>query len=131
MLAIAPPSRSLHRPARCRARSDCRHRLPDPTGQAGQAGIFLLLVAVALTAAVLVGLVGLGASGVDRTRAQTAADAAALASVGSGRAAAVSLAAEHGAVVVSWRRGPGHREVTVTVRIDDVVATARARLGDD
>lgn len=88
----------------------------------------MLVVAVAavLLVAMVVALAALGRTAVDRTRAQTAADAAALASLDGGRGAAASLAARHGASVVSWSRGPDPFEVTVTVRLGDTTATARA-----
>ena len=54
---------------------------------------------------------------IDRTRAQTAADAAALGSVVGGRDAAEALADRHGATLVSFRRGPGPGRVTVVVRV--------------
>ncbi len=92
----------------------------------GQAALLVVVVATVLFAAVLSGLAVVGRTAADRARAQTAADAAALASLDGGRAAAVDLAARNGAVVVSWRRGPGEHEVTVTVSIDGVTASARA-----
>ena len=64
---------------------------------------------------------------VDAARARTAADAAALASVEGGRPAAARLAGQHGATVVTWRRQG--TSVTVTVRVGDAVATARAAGG--
>ena len=65
-----------------------------------------------------------GRTTLNPTRAQTAPDAAALAALDGGPAAAADLAARHGAVVVSWTRRD--REVTVTVRLGEVTATARA-----
>jgi len=85
---------------------------------------------VVVTAVVLVVLMAaiasMGRTSVDRVRAQTAADAAALASLDGGRVAAQRLVAVHGASIVSWKRGPGAFEVTVVVRLGDVTATARA-----
>jgi len=66
----------------------------------------------------------MGRTTIDRTRAQTAADAAALASLEGGAGAAADLAGRHGAVVIGWSRSGS--EVTVTVRLGDVSATARA-----
>lgn len=110
-------------------------RVPD-RGQA----IPVLLVVVALTTACAVGVARVGARAVDGARAQTAADAAALAGVSHGRAAAVALAAHNGARVVGWRpEGPATGgsaaddvvadTVTVTVALladPSVTATARA-----
>lgn len=86
----------------------------------------VVVVAAVLLVAVTAGLVRLGETGVARTRAQSAADAAALASLDGGRPAAEALASANGASVVSWRRGPGRHEVTVVVEFDGVSATARA-----
>jgi hypothetical protein len=88
----------------------------------------VVAVAAALVVVVIVGLADLGRTSADRTRAQTAADAAALASVDGDRADAVALAAEHGATVVDWTVGPGPDEVTVTVRLNGLQATARASI---
>ena len=66
----------------------------------------------------------MGRVAIDRTRAQTAADAAALAALDGGRAAAIDLAQRHGATVTAWSRTGD--EVTVVVRIGDTTATARA-----
>ncbi|MEM1332093.1 MAG: hypothetical protein AAGG08_01430 [Actinomycetota bacterium] len=87
----------------------------------------MLVVAVAvILAAMVAGLGGLAADTTAKGRAQSAADAAALASLTGGQPAAVRLADANGAVVVSWRRGPGADEVTVVVHVDGVRATARA-----
>ena len=88
----------------------------------------MLVVAIAavLLVVLVVALGSVGRTAVDRTRAQTAADAAALASLETGRPAAESIARRHGASVVTWSRGPGPHEVTVTVRLGDTTATARA-----
>ncbi len=95
-------------------------------GDEGQAAVLLVTVAAALLVAVLLGLGAMGRTALDHTRAQTAADAAALASLDGGHSSAVSLARRHGAAVVTWFRGPGPSEVTVTVRLGDTTATARA-----
>lgn len=86
----------------------------------------MVTVSAALLVAIVLALGVMGRTAVDRTRAQTAADAAALASLDGGRPAAVSLAQRHSASVVTWFRGPGPSEVTVTVRLGDTTATARA-----
>lgn len=86
----------------------------------------VLAVSAALLVVFMTALATMGRTSVERTRAQTAADAAALGSLDGGRGAAASLASEHGATVVSWSEGPGPHDVTVTVRLGDVTATARA-----
>jgi len=100
--------------------------MDDKRTDAGQSAIVVLVVAVALGAALLLALVDFGGVAQDRARAQTAADAAALASLEGGRGAAVALAGRHGATVISWVTGPGEYEVTVVVRFGDSTATARA-----
>jgi hypothetical protein len=82
--------------------------------------LVVLGVAVASMTALIPHLVAIG----DRQRAQNAADAAALAGVVGGRDASVRLAASNGGVVVAWYRSGA--EVTVTVRVDDQIAEARA-----
>ena len=98
----------------------------DKQADSGQSAVLVLIVAVALGAALLAALVDFGGIIQDRARAQTAADAAALASLAGGRGAAVDYAQLHGGVVVSWVPGPGAHEVTVVVRVGDSRATARA-----
>ena len=93
---------------------------------AGQSSVLVLVVALALGVALIAALADFGAVAQDRTRAQTAADAAALASLDGGATAAHDFAARHGATVVSWSRGPGDHEVTVRVRFGDSTAIARA-----
>ncbi len=102
---------------RCRMR--CRN-------DRGQSAVLVLVVTAALGVALLAALVNFGGITQDRARAQTAADAAALASLDAGRAVAVDYAQHHGGVVVSWVSGPGEHEVTVVVRVGDSVSTARA-----
>jgi hypothetical protein len=92
----------------------------------GQAVVLLLVLATAMFVTVSAALVALGGSVVDRTRAQTAADAAALSSLDGGLEAAQRLAGRHGGTVVRWHRGPGVETVTVTVRVGDSLATATA-----
>ncbi len=100
-----------------------RHRV---AGDRGQAAILLVVVVATLAVVVAAALAELGGHALDRSRAQHAADAAALASLDGGAAAAGELARRNGAVLVSWRRGPGPDEVTVVVRVGDSTATARA-----
>lgn len=92
----------------------------------GQAAVLVVTVATVLLVAIILALGDMGRTAVDRSRAQTAADAAALASLDGGHASAESLAQRHGASVVTWSQGPGPSEVTVTVRLGDTTATARA-----
>lgn len=99
---------------------------PSVRRDRGQAAVLLVLVVTTVLIVFLVALAGLGATSLGRTRAQTAADAAALASLDGGRAAAVRFAAAHGAEVVGWTEGPGIGEVTVVVRLGEVTAIARA-----
>ena len=92
----------------------------------GQAAILLVVVVATLAVALAAALADFGGHVLDRGRAQHAADAAALASLDGGAAAAADLARRNGAVLVSWRRGPGPDEVTVVVRVGGSTATARA-----
>lgn len=93
---------------------------------AGQAAVVVMLVVGAVFAASAAALGAVGADMVDRTRAQTAADAAALAELVRGPGAGDAIAARHGATVVSWHRAADGRVVTVVVRVGDATATARA-----
>lgn len=94
----------------------------------GQAAMMVLVLATVLFASMSVALVDLGGRLIDRTRAQTAADAAALAAIVGGHEAAEKLAQRHGATLVSFERGPGPGRVTVVVRLG--VATADAAASD-
>jgi len=92
----------------------------------GQAVVLLLTVVV--MAALSVVAVGLFSQRiVDRGRAQTAADAAALAATEGGRAAAQRLAASNGAVLVGYTEAGD--VVTVVVELDGERVTARATNG--
>lgn len=90
----------------------------------GQAMVAVILVAAVMFMVVSVALLALGGRMIDRTRAQTAADAAALASLHGGRRAAHVLAERHGADLVGFTTDVGR--VTVVVRIGDATATAAA-----
>lgn len=79
---------------------------------------------VGLVAVLSVAVGELAADVIDAARARTAADAAALAGVTRGRTGAERVAAANGADLVGWV-GDG-RTVTVTVRIGDAEATAKA-----
>ena len=92
----------------------------------GQAVVLLLAVVVMAT----LGVVGVGTFGariVDRGRAQTAADAAALAATAGGRSAAARLAADNGASLISYAEAGD--VVTVVVDVDGERATAKASDG--
>ncbi|MFK7919401.1 MAG: pilus assembly protein TadG-related protein [Ilumatobacter sp.] len=104
----------------------CAVSLSRCDGDRGQAVTLLLGVVAALLVILMVGLASMGSAAIDRTRAQSAADAAALASVVAGRSAADRLAQLHDGAVVSWSRGADGTEVTVTVRVGHATATARA-----
>ncbi|MGA9278319.1 pilus assembly protein TadG-related protein [Ilumatobacter sp.] len=98
-----------------------------PTGQRGdrgQAAILVITMVAVLAVVFSLAVATMGRTSIDRTRAQTAADAAALAALDGGANAAADLASRHGAVVVGLSRSGS--EVTVTVRLGDVSATARA-----
>jgi Putative Flp pilus-assembly TadE/G-like len=92
-------------------------RSRDRERDCGSAAIVVLVCAVVVGAALMSALGEVGSTLRHRSQAQTAADAAALASLDGGRSAAASLAAAN---------GPGTGEVTVMVRVDDITATARA-----
>jgi hypothetical protein len=93
----------------------------------GQAAPFAAAV-IALAVVLTLAIARLAGDLVDAARARTAADAAALAAVLGGRAAAERLAAEHHATLVEWSRAG--RDVLVTVRVGGAVVTARATGGD-
>jgi hypothetical protein len=93
-------------------------------GDDGQA-VPLLAGVLSVVVAMLVGLVALGNLVGDRTRAQTAADAAALAGAARGRPAAVAMASENHGELESFVARDG--QVEVTVRVGDARAIARAR----
>lgn len=88
----------------------------------------MLLVALVTMATLLVVAVGaLGQRILDRTRAQTAADAAALAATTGGRGAAARLAKANGGVLVAYvAEGDS---VVVRVAVDGEQASARATDG--
>jgi predicted MarR family transcription regulator len=86
--------------------------------------VFTVLVGVALCAAVTLALVPFLVDLVHRQQAQSAADAAALAGVNGGRSESAALASANDAALVTWSRNG--RRVTVTVRVGDQTATARA-----
>lgn len=96
----------------------------DRDDQRGQAlGFLALVMAVAIATAIVV--VRLGGQVDDRARAQTAADAVALAGVDGGEVAARTIATRNGAEIESFVVRDG--EVEVVVRVADRRASARAR----
>jgi Flp pilus assembly protein TadG len=98
----------------------------DDTSQRGDRGQATVLVAAVLAVTVLAtaGLARLGGVMVDGSRAQAAADAAALAAVEGGVDAAARLADRNGARLVSVGRVGD--DVVVVVEVDGATATARA-----
>ena len=94
----------------CRSERDRRER------DRGQA-LGLVLMAVAMVAVIAVALGKAGARLVARSRAQNAADAAALAGVESGVSGARNIAERNGGVVVSFVSASGAVGTTVTVEV--------------
>ena len=90
----------------------------------GSALVMTVLIALALGAAAVTALVPVLGELRERQRARSAADAAALAGVIEGRAAAGELAAANGGVLVGW--ADDGEVVTVIVRVGERTATARA-----
>lgn len=103
--------------------------MPTSARDRGQAAVFVLILATVMFVALSSALVVVGGHLIDRTRAQTAADAAALAAVDGGGDAALALVQRHGASLVSIRYGPAPGQVNVEVRLG--TATARAAASDD
>ena len=97
-----------------------------PQRDNGQA-VVLLLAVVVMAALSVVALGVFSQRIVDRGRAQTAADAAALAATEGGRAAAHRLAAGNGAVLISYAETGD--VVMVVVELNGERATARATDG--
>ncbi len=92
----------------------------------GQAVVLLLMVVV-MAALAVVGTGQFSVRVIDRGRAQTAADAAALAAIDGGRTEAGRLAADNGARLVSYVENDG--AITVVVDVGGQRATARATDG--
>jgi hypothetical protein len=90
---------------------------------AGQA-VFLVVAVVVVLAVTAAAMARFGVRLVAREQVQIAADAAVLAALQGGRAAAGSVAAANGGVLVSLQ-GDGDT-ATVIVRLGDLEATARA-----
>jgi len=103
-----------------------RTRPGSRVAERGQAmPLVALVMAVAVVALLLVA--HLGGTLVDRARARTAADAAALAGAQGGRAAAERASRDNHGTLERWTAGDGYVEVTVL--IGRARATARARPG--
>ncbi|HUS41270.1 MAG TPA: pilus assembly protein TadG-related protein [Ilumatobacteraceae bacterium] len=102
--------------------------MPTSTRDRGQAAVLVLILATVLFVALSSALVTVGGRMIDRTRAQTAADAAALAALVGGPEAARTLAQRHGASLLSLTFGPASGQVDVEVRLG--TATARAAASD-
>jgi hypothetical protein len=95
------------------------------SGARGQAVLAVALASVVVVVALLV--VGrVGRTVIDRARARTAADAAALVGVREGRARAQEMAERNGAQLVDF--DAAGEVVDVTVQVGSVRASARARL---
>ncbi len=92
----------------------------------GQAAVLFVIVASVLFIATVAALAVVGGRIVERVRAQSVADAVALASLDVGHARADVLARRHGAELISWTTRPSGDEVTVIVRLGGAHATARA-----
>lgn len=84
----------------------------------------LVLAVVALAVVVVLALVPLARGVDDRARAQSAADAAALAGVAEGEEAAREVAAANGAELLGWWAEA--EAVWVRVRVGDASAQAKA-----
>ena len=99
----------------------------DSARDAGSMAVLTMLVGLALTTAVLTAMVPWVTELGERQRAQTAADAAALAGVTGGRSASARLASHNDATLVTWARHG--RDVIVTVVVGEQEASARATDG--
>jgi len=93
-------------------------------GDDGQAAALAVIALTTLAVVLVMAIAQLGTTVLERSAARTAADAVALAAVIGGRPAADLVARANGATVVEWTADP--YEVTVTVRVGDTYATARA-----
>lgn len=88
--------------------------------------VLVIAATIVLVALMAFGVGELGTAAIDRSRAQNAADAAALAGVPGGRAASARLARSNGGTLVSFER----RGWVVTVVVEVGGASARARATD-
>jgi hypothetical protein len=90
----------------------------------GSMFVLTIMVSVATVAAVAMVVIPFSVDLINRQRAQTAADAAALAGVHGGQSASAQLATANGATLVAWSKDG--RSVTVTVATGEATAIARA-----
>ncbi len=98
-----------------------------PASPSREQGAVTVLVGLSVVIAALLTLavINLGVAATDRARAQTAADAAALAGVLEGRDGADQLATANDGRVIDYQDAGD--EVQVRVEVGDAVATARAQ----
>jgi hypothetical protein len=82
----------------------------------GQA-IGLVLIAITLVVVIALAVVSVSTRMVQRSRAQTAADAAALAGVDGGMTGSGAAASRNGAQLVAWTRSAGADGERVTVEV--------------
>jgi hypothetical protein len=117
----------------CRTRTGCRlavsrcRRDAEADLDVGQA-VGLVLIAIVFVASAAVAMISVGKHLTQRGSAQTAADAAALAGVDGGQAAAAEVAGRNDAVLLSFERragGDGY-VVIVAVSVGDEQAVAQA-----
>lgn len=88
-----------------------------------------VVATLVLTVAMLSALADVGRVAVDRTRARSAADAAALAGLAGGRPEAEAIAARNGAVLTRWSDDSESGQVMVSVEVGEARASARASDG--
>jgi hypothetical protein len=93
-------------------------------GDGGQAGLVLVVLVTVMAAVALTVVAGVGVAVNDRTRARTAADAAALAGAVGGERAAAEVAVANGGVLEAFT--PVGPAVEATVRVGRGRATSRA-----
>jgi hypothetical protein len=103
--------------------------MDDEDRSSGQAVVLAAVVLATVAVLVLTAVARFGTHTVERSRARTAADAAALAGLAGGRPGAARVAAAHGAMITAW--SVDGDEVLVEVRLGDAVADARATDGVD
>lgn len=123
-------------PTRFGARSRGHGPTHAPRNERERGAVSVLMVAgLVLAAALMLGTARLGRAATDKARAQTAADAAALAAAsviaragepGAASSAAAAAAAENGGRLAAC--ACGGRAPTVTVRLGDATVRARAEV---
>ena len=117
---IAPLSPARSRTERGSSGGQASRRPRDE----GQSATLAVIALTTLAVVIIMAIAQLGTVVLERSAAQTAADAAALAAVTGGRSAAEGIARANGASVV--RLSAGLYEVTVTGAVGDAIATSRA-----